>query len=122
MVFNRNLTELKVSTHTRTMNKLRECVRKPTRPNVVNGKDWVIGPKGHTGINHLLGAALHFWVTSLNRIKIKLRRIYSRIQRTGSATAKANSHARPTQLNQQGPHWDGLLKAKVVVNDPNTTR
>ena len=104
------------------MDKLWKCIGEAACADIVDGQNGIALAHGHAGINHLLRTALHLRVASLHGIEVELEVVLTGLNRGGRATPEANAHARPTQLNQQRPHWNARLVHLLVGDDPHPAR
>ena len=100
--FQRNFGHVKARPAPSIVDQLGKRIRQATCPHIVDGQNRVGAALGPTLVDDLLCPALNFGVAALHRIKVEVDRIRSAGQGAGCATAQANAHARPPQLDEQG--------------------
>ena len=115
-LFDRDVGKLDAGTAPGLIGKLRHRIRQTAGADIVNRQDGVTSPQRPAAIDDFLRSTLHFRIPALNRIEIELLGVGSSPQAGSRATAKADSHARPTQLDQQSTRWKIVL-ADLLVED-----
>ncbi len=112
----RHFAQIEDRTTAGAVDQLGKGIADAAGADVVDRQDRVVFTERPAVVDDLLRAALDLRVASLHRIEIERRGVAARGHRAGRATAHADAHARPADLNQQRAGGESLL-ARLRVAD-----
>ena len=99
------------------LDELGAAVRKTARADVVDRHYRVCLPEIGARVDHALAATLHLGVTALDGVEVESFGVGARHHRRRGASAEADAHRGPADLNDERADLDRLLLHLAVAND-----
>ena len=115
-LFDVHFTQFKVRAEAGGIGQLGEGIGEATGAHVVDGENGVVGALLPAGVDDFLAAAFDFRVAALYGSEVQISGVGAGRHGRRGATAKADQHARPAQLNQQGAGAELDLEGLLGLN------